>query len=128
MRLGRREFLCGLAAAAGGMVAGAAAGGCELAVFRADTTPPLGEPLVCGFVAPTATIEHPLSAKGVILRDSGGVSVLCALDWEVLIGEAYDLFRERFARAAERRARPVVRWAPSQTLGSHRPRLFGQWQ
>jgi hypothetical protein len=26
--------------------------------------------------------------------------VLCALDWEVLIGEAHDLFRERLARAA----------------------------
>jgi len=108
MRLGRREFLGGLAAGAGGLAAGAAASGCDLAVFRADVTPPLGEPLVCGFVAPTATIEHPLSAKGVILRDSG-VCVLCALDWEVLIGEAYDLFRERLARAAERRARLVVR-------------------
>ena len=100
MRLGRREFLGGLAGAAGGMAAGMAAGGCDLAVFRAHVTPPLGEPLVCGFVAPTATIEHPLSAKGVILRDGGGVCVLCALDWEVLIGDPYDLFRERLARAA----------------------------
>ena len=100
MRLGRREVLGGLAGAAGGMAAGMAAGGCDLAVFRADVTPPLGEPLVCGLVAPTATIEHPLSAKGVILRDGGGVCVLCALDWEVLIGEAHDLFQERLARAA----------------------------
>lgn len=109
MGLGRRGFLGGgLAMLGAGTAARATDAGFELATFRADVTPPVGEPLVCGFVDPTATIEHPLSARGVIVRAAGASCVLCALDWEVLIGEAHDLFRERLARAVRTTASRVA--------------------
>ncbi|MDA0747004.1 MAG: hypothetical protein O2954_10825, partial [bacterium] len=71
----------------------------EVATFRADVTPPVGEVLDCGFDPPVKTVEHPLLAKGVVLRNRGGVYVLCALDWGGLCNSAYDLFRQRIAQA-----------------------------
>src|SRR2546426_427413 len=74
----------------------------QVAPFVADVTPRLGDTLVFGLAAdPTvAVIEHPLLAKGVVLRDAGGTYVLCALDWCALGNDAYDLFRDRIAQAA----------------------------
>ena len=74
----------------------------QVAPFVADVTPRLGDTLVFGLAAdPTvAVIEHPLLAKGVVLRDDGGTYVLCALDWCTLGNDAYDLFRARIAQAA----------------------------
>ena len=74
----------------------------QVAPFVADVTPRLGDTLVFGLDADStvAVIEHPLLAKGVVLRDAGGTYVLCALDWCTLGNDAYDLFRARIARAA----------------------------
>jgi len=74
----------------------------QVAPFVADVTPRLGDTLVFGLDADStvAVIEHPLLAKGVVLRDAGGTSVLCALDWCTLGNDAYALFRARIARAA----------------------------
>jgi len=74
----------------------------QVAPFVADVTPRLGDTLVFGLDADStvAVIEHPLLAKGVVLRDAGGTYVLCALDWMTLGNDAYDLFRARIAQAA----------------------------
>jgi hypothetical protein len=62
-------------------------------------TPPLGEPL--GFTyPPTRVVEHPLLAKGIVLRDAGGTYVLCALDWCEIHNDSYQLFRQKIAKAA----------------------------
>lgn len=76
------------------------ASGLELAAFVADITPPLGEGVGIGFIREQATIEHPLYARGVVLRDGGGVYVLCALDLCGLVSDSYDMFREKIAAAA----------------------------
>jgi hypothetical protein len=73
----------------------------ELATFSADVSPPLGARGVCiGFVKEFTEIEHPLLAKGVVLRDAGRTFVLCAIDLEGLCNDSYDMFRQRIARAA----------------------------
>ncbi len=74
--------------------------GVQVATFVADVTPPIGSPLDCGLSAPVSLIEHPLFAKGVVLRDGDGTYVLCAVDWEGLCNDAYDLLRERIGKAA----------------------------
>lgn len=108
MKTDRRKFLAGSLATLGGVVArdsvmlparGNGEGGAQVTTFVADITPPLGEPLV--FTAGVAQrIEHPLLAKGMILRAAGGSYVLCALDWCEIHGATYDLFREKIAKAA----------------------------
>src|SRR5262245_61254412 len=74
----------------------------QVAPFVADVTPRTGDTLLFGLDANStvAVIEHPLLAKGVVLRDAGGTYVLCALDWCTLGNDAYDLFRARIAQAA----------------------------
>ena len=64
----------------------------QVAPFVADVTPRLGDTLVFGLDADStvAVIEHPLLAKGVVLRDAGGTYVLCALDWCTLGTDAYE--------------------------------------
>ncbi len=78
----------------------AARGELQLATFVVDVTPPMGSPLCAGRIQPVVAVDEPLLAKGVILRDEGGTYVLCALDWCLLRGRAYDLFREKIAAAA----------------------------
>src|SRR5437899_2816453 len=74
----------------------------QVAPFVADVTPRLGDTLVFGLDpdSTVAGIDHPLLAKGVVLRDAGGTCVLCALDWMCLGNDAYDLMRARIAQAA----------------------------
>src|SRR6266567_9142761 len=82
----------------------------QVAPFVADVTPRLGDPLVFGLDPDSAVagIDHPLLAKGVVLRDAGGTYVLCALDWMCLGNDAYELFRARIARAAGTSSSHVV--------------------
>ena len=70
----------------------------RIATFACDVTPPLGTPIYSS-LKPLADIEHPLLAKGVIIEDAGGRSVLCAVDYCEFCNGVYDLFRERIARA-----------------------------
>ena len=60
----------------------------------------MGSPLCAGRIKPALAVDEPLFAKGVVLRDAGGTYVLCAMDWCLLRGSAYDLFREKIAQAA----------------------------
>lgn len=45
-------------------------------------------------------IDDPELAKGIILRDENGTYVLCAVDWCLIVNEAYDSFRRKIAAAA----------------------------
>jgi len=73
----------------------------QIAVFQCDITPPLGKPVGLGFIPIPKTVEHPLLAKGVVLKDSGGVYVLLALDWMEVHNDSYDFLREKISAAAK---------------------------
>ena len=75
------------------------AAGLGVATFRADVTPPLGQPIYSGY-KPLATIEHPLLAKGVVLADGEDRFVLCAVDWCELCNSTHSMFRRKIAEAA----------------------------
>ncbi len=70
----------------------------RVATFRADVTPPLGQPLI--WVTPASEVESPLWAKGVILEHRGERSVLCAIDWCGLSNSTYALWRRKLAAAS----------------------------
>ena len=86
------------------------------APFAADITHPLGELLSGGLCKPTTSIEHPLMAKGVVLRDAGGTYVLCALDLCELCNGSYDALQKTIAAAAGAAPDHVA----VQTLHQHR--------
>lgn len=98
--LNRRTFLETLAA---GLCATAAVraeeGARRIATFSCDVTPPLGTPIYSS-LKPLEVVEYPLLAKGIIIEDAGGRSVLCAMDWCELCNGVYDLYRQRIAEAA----------------------------
>ena len=72
----------------------------RIATFSADITPPVGKPVGLGFVPYAKTVEHPLMAKGMVLKDAGGTYVLCALDWMEVHNDSYDFLRREIATAA----------------------------
>lgn len=82
----------------------------QIATFSVDITPPLGEPVGLGIVPILKTMEHPLLARGILLKDTGefggksgggqGV-VLCTLDWMEVHNESYDFLRRTIGKAAE---------------------------
>lgn len=71
----------------------------RIASFSCDVTPPLGTPIYSS-LKPLEVVEYPLLAKGIIIEDAGGRSVLCAIDWCELCNGVYDLYRTRIAEAA----------------------------
>jgi len=79
-----------------------------VATFRADVTPPLGEPVGLGFVPSLKTKEHPLEARGVVLRDDDAIVVLCAIDWCEVHNRSYAILRKRIAEAAGIRPEQVA--------------------
>ncbi len=70
----------------------------RLAAFRADVTPPAGEPLI--WTVPLVKAEDPLWAKGVVLEDGADRCVLCAVDWCEIADASHLLFQEKIAAAA----------------------------
>jgi len=106
-KMNRREFVgvvaAGVAAAGLAPFWGANAEGEEvqrrIATFVCDVTPPLGTPIYSS-MQPLEVIEHPLLAKGIVLEDGGGRSVLCAVDYCELCNSLHDFYRERIAEAA----------------------------
>src|SRR5689334_21030947 len=77
-----------------------AMGPLRMALFASDVTPPLGHPLCGGWIKPAAAIGQPLVLKGVVLDDGRTRCVIAAMDWCVLSGAAFDLFRGKMAAAA----------------------------
>ena len=96
----RRTFIstvaAGLCAAKAGRADTAAR---RIATFSCDVTPPLGTPIYSS-LKPLEVVEYPLLAKGVIIEDAGGRSVLCAVDYCEFCNGVYDLYRRRVAEAA----------------------------
>jgi len=82
---------------AGSLVEGADAPQLRVATFRSDVTLPLGHLL---YRKPLATVEHPLTAKGIVLDDGRRRYVLCAVDWCTLSNSTHLLFRRKVAAAA----------------------------
>ena len=78
----------------------AVAAGPRVASFRVDVTPPLGSPLVGGWVQPLVAIDDPLWAKGIVLEDGGQRYVLCAVDYCEIRNSSHTYFREQLAAAA----------------------------
>jgi hypothetical protein len=79
-------------------VVNAAPGARRVAAFRSDATPEMGEPLI--WTKPTAKIEDPLWAKGIVLEEGGARYVLCAVDWCGLLNATHMEFRTKIAKAA----------------------------
>jgi hypothetical protein len=71
-----------------------------MAIFASDVTPPIGHPLCGGWTKPAAAIGQPLVLKGIVLDDGTTRCVIAAMDWCVLRGAAFDLFRNKMAAAA----------------------------
>lgn len=92
-RSSRREFLF-----AAPTLRLAAAGSLRVGAFRADATPPKGEPLI--WVVPLVETLDPLLAKGIVLEDGRERVVLCAVDWCGLGGSAFRRFQSAIAGAA----------------------------
>ncbi len=72
----------------------------RIATFQCDVTPPVGKPVGLGFIPMPESVEHPLLAKGVVLSDVGGTSVMCTIDWMEVHNASYDFLREQIAAAA----------------------------
>jgi hypothetical protein len=73
----------------------------KIATFYCDITPPIGHPLCAGWYPPAASIGHPLSAWGVVIRDAcGKTAVLCALDWAELSNREHYAWRAALAETA----------------------------
>lgn len=72
----------------------------QVATFRADMTPPIGEGPCVGFVPKVESIEHPLELRGIALRANSRTFVIAALDYQGLCNTSDDEFRRRLAEAA----------------------------
>lgn len=73
----------------------------QLATFRADVTPPIGDGPCVGFMPKVNSVEHPLEVCGVVLRANGQTFVIAAIDYQGLCNSSDDEFRKRMADAAE---------------------------
>ena len=78
----------------------AAAADLRIATFSIEITPKLGMPVGQGFVPILKTAEHPLLARGILLKDSGMACVICTLDLMEVHNESYDSLRQAIAKAA----------------------------
>lgn len=72
----------------------------QLATFRADVTPPIGDGPCVGFMPKIESIDHPLELRGIVLRANGQTFVIAALDYQGLCNSSDDEFRRRMAEAA----------------------------
>ncbi len=68
--------------------------------FSVEITPPLGQPVGLGFIPILQTAEHPLLARGILLRDSETSCVICTLDWMEVHNESHDYLRASIGKAA----------------------------
>ncbi len=75
--------------------------GCQLALFHADVTPPLGHRLLTGHRKPAEAVDEPLEARGFVLLPAGQPPiVVVSIDWAEIRNAAYDRWRTALAEAA----------------------------
>ena len=91
-------FLAGELAWAGPPIARAAT--LELATFRVDVTPPIGEGPCVGCMPKVTRIEHPLELRGLVLRTGDSSFVIAAIDFCGICNTSDDVLREALAQAA----------------------------
>ena len=72
----------------------------RVATFQVDATPPVGSPLCDAAVPPVATVDDPLSARGIVLLSGEKPVVLCAVDWVGIANSGHQAWREALAKAA----------------------------
>lgn len=72
----------------------------RIAHFQADVTPPLGTPLCFALVQPGSRVDHPLTARGIVLHGEGKPVVLVAVDWVGIGNEGHDRWKAALAEAA----------------------------
>ena len=70
-----------------------------LATFETEVTIPIGHPCMGGGIAPAKEVIDPLLAHGFVLNGAGKPVVFLALDWCEIRNGAYDLFRDKVAKA-----------------------------
>ncbi|HEY7423532.1 MAG TPA: hypothetical protein VH682_04750 [Gemmataceae bacterium] len=101
---GRRDFLrgaAGLLAALGLAAEKAKDKEFRLATFSCDITPPIGHPLIAGWLPAVRTVDDPLRALGIVLLGAGRPVVLCALDWCGVGNEAFAVWQKTLAEAVD---------------------------
>jgi len=74
--------------------------GLQVAKFSTDITPRLGSPVGMGFIPVLTSVEHPLLARGILLRDKGVTCVICTLDLMEIHNDSYDILRSAIGNAA----------------------------
>lgn len=72
----------------------------EVSTFSVEITPKLGTPVGQGFIPIFTSIENPILARGILLRDSGLSCVICTLDLMEVHNESYDFLRREIGKAA----------------------------
>ncbi|MBV6499778.1 MAG: hypothetical protein CJBNEKGG_02241 [Prosthecobacter sp.] len=91
------------------LLAATQASAVQIAVFRADVTPPVGAPLCGGLVKPAAGVSEPLLALGAVLLDTAEKPVvLCAVDYCEIRAADHLHWREVLAGAAGTSAERVA--------------------
>ncbi|HSQ56087.1 MAG TPA: hypothetical protein VLM40_10095, partial [Gemmata sp.] len=98
----RREALVATLGLSGGLrpaFAAAETPKLTLSTFTTEITPPIGHPCMGGGIAPVKEIVDPLFAHGFVLQGAGKPVAIVALDWCEVRNGAYELFRERIAKA-----------------------------
>jgi hypothetical protein len=98
----RREAIAAAVALSGGLrtpLANAEEPKLALSTFAVEITPPVGHPCMGGGIAPVKEVIDPLFAHGFVLQGAGKPVALVALDWCEVRNGAYDLFRDKLAKA-----------------------------
>ena len=72
----------------------------QLATFRVDVTPPIGDGPCVGCMPKVTSIEHPLELRGVVLRTASDTFVIAAIDYCGICNTSDDFIRGAMARAA----------------------------
>ena len=72
----------------------------QLATFRVDVTPAVGESPCAGFLRRVDSIEHPLELRGVIFKSGTQTFVIAAIDFCGISNSSDETLRDALARAA----------------------------
>ena len=72
----------------------------ELATFRIDVTPQIGNGPCVGCMPKVSSIEHPLELRGIVLRVDGRTFVIAAIDFCGICNSSDETIREAMAGAA----------------------------
>jgi len=81
-------------------VALAAESSLQVATFRVDVTPPIGNGPCVGCMPKVTSIEHPLELRGIVLKADSRTFVISAVDFCGICNTSDETIRDAMARAA----------------------------